>query len=102
MAQINLDDEALEKVVGGTTAGVNGSSAGIRPITPTWVMVTASTLNCRYGPSTSAAIARKYNSGHKLKVDGISTDGNWYRLMIYDPRGGTCYGYIYKIYTEEC
>ena len=39
---------------------------------------------------------------HRLKVDGITTDGLWYKLWIYDPRGGECNGYIYKQYTERC
>ena len=39
--------------------------------------------------------------GHRLKVDGITADGAWYRLLIYDPRGGTCYAFIAKRYTER-
>ena len=31
----------------------------------------------------------------------ITTDGNWYRLLIYNPNGGTCYGYIAKQYTQR-
>ena len=46
-------------------------------------------------------IAKIYEKGHKLKVDGITADGEWYRLLIYDPKGGTCYAYIYKKYTEK-
>ena len=32
---------------------------------------------------------------------GITTDGEWYRLLCYHPEGGTCYGFIYKKYTER-
>lgn len=95
-----LPEEALSEVSGGIGIGRGGSN-GVRPITPCWVRVTASSLNCRYAPSTSAEIAKKYERGHKLKVDGITNDGKWYRLLIYDPKGGTCYAYIYKAYTEE-
>ena len=66
---------------------------------PRWVKVTSSSLNCRYAPN--GPIAKVYEKGHKLKVDGITTDGLWYRLWIYNPQGGECYGYIYKEYTER-
>ena len=90
-----INDEALEEVTGG-----QGNSAyKVRPITPIWVRVTSSSLNCRYTPN--GEIAKIYERGHKLKVDGITNDGEWYRLLIYDPRGGTCYAYIAKRYTER-
>ena len=38
--------------------------------------------------------------GDRLKVDGITTDGKWYRFWMYDPKGGECNGYIFKAYTE--
>ena len=57
---------------------------------------TADSLNCRYTPN--GEIAKSYEYGHKLKVDGITTDGLWYKLWIYDPKGGECNGYIYKAY----
>ena len=59
----------------------------------------ASGVNCRYTPN--GEIAKVYERGHRLKVDGITADGEWYRLLIYDPRGGTCYAYIYKQYTRR-
>jgi hypothetical protein len=93
----NINDEALDQVVGGND-GHTGFS--VRDITPMWVRVTSSTLNCRYWPDGD--IAKTYEYGHKLKVDGITTDGLWYKLWIYDPRGGECNGYIYKQYTERC
>ena len=34
----------------------------------------------------------------EIKVRPIA-DGEWYRLLIYDPKGGTCYAYIAKRYT---
>ena len=56
-------------------------------------------MNCRYTPN--GPIAKTYEYGHKLKVDGITADGLWYRLLINDPRGGTCYAFIFKEYTER-
>jgi hypothetical protein len=96
MMENKLNEEELDVVSGGEA----GSGYKVRPITPIWVRVTASSLNCRYSPN--GKIAKVYERGHKLKVDGITTDGEWYRLLIYDPRGGTCYGYIAKRYTEKC
>ena len=92
--KINEDD--LNAVSG----GVGSAEVKVIPITPIWVRVTSSSLNCRYTPN--GEIAKIYEKGHKLKVDGITTDGEWYRLLIYDPKGGTCYAYIAKRYTEKC
>ena len=97
MMENKISAEELNEVTGGVGAA---SSVKVRPITPIWVRVTASSLNCRYTPN--GEIAKISEKGHKLKVDGITTDGEWYRLMIYDPKGGTCYAYIYKKYTEKC
>jgi hypothetical protein len=83
----------------GRRGGAAKAEVKVRPITPIWVRVTASSLNCRYTPN--GEIAKIYEKGHKLKVDGITTDGEWYRLLIYDPKGGTCYAYIAKKYTEK-
>ena len=83
----------------GITGGVGRQEIDVKAITPIWVMVTASSLNCRYTPD--GPIAKTYEYGHKLKVDGITTDGKWYRLLINDPRGGTCYAFIYKEYTKR-
>ena len=91
-----LRREELEKVAGGNDG--MGGDFSVYDTTPVWVRVTASTLNCRYTPN--GEIAKTYEYGHKLKVDGITTDGLWYRLWIYNPQGGECYGYIYKAYTE--
>ena len=95
MMENKISAEELNEATGGVGRAY---SVKVRPITPIWVRVTASSLNCRYTPN--GEIAKIYEKGHKLKVDGITTDGEWYRLMIYDPKGGTCYGYIYKQYTE--
>ena len=46
-------------------------------------------------------VLKTYEYGHKLKINGITTDGEWYRLLCYHPEGGTCYGFIYKKYTER-
>lgn len=90
-----LNAEELE----GVTGGVGRQEIIVKAITPRWVKVTASSLNCRYTPN--GPIAKVYEYGHKLKVDGITDDGLWYRLLINDPRGGTCYAYIFKQYTER-
>ena len=90
MSEINnnkVNDELLNEVVGGND-GMGGENYS----------VTSSTLNCRYWPN--GEIAKVYERGHRLKVDGLTTDGQWWRLWIYDPRGGECYGYIYRAYTE--
>ena len=90
-----INEQELQEVTG----GVGAARVSVKPITPIWVRVTASSLNCRYTPN--GEIAKIYERGHKLKVDGITTDGEWYRLLIYDPKGGTCYAYIAKKYTEK-
>ncbi len=94
MMENKLNAEELNQVAGGTAR----EEINVRPIKPIWVKVTASSLNCRYTPN--GPIAKTYEYGHKLKVDGITEDGKWYRLLINDPRGGTCYGFIFKQYTE--
>ena len=95
MMENKMNAEELNEVTG----GVGRQEINVRAITPIWVMVTASSLNCRYTPN--GPIAKTYEYGHKLKVDGITDDGEWYRLLINDPRGGTCYAFIYKQYTKK-
>ena len=90
-----LNPEELEAVSG----GVGAHQIDVQPIRPIWVRVTASSLHCRYTPN--GPIAKTYERGHKLKVDGVTADGKWYRLLINDPRGGTCYAFIYKEYTKK-
>ena len=100
MSELNnykLNDEALDQVTGGNDG--RSEYFSVRDISPRWVKVTSSSLNCRYSPN--GEIAKVYEKGHKLKVDGITTDGLWYRLWIHNPKGGECYGYIYKEYTER-
>ena len=80
---MKLDESMLDEVSG----GVGAASVGVRDINPYWVRTTArSGLKCRLAPN---------------KVNGITTDGEWYRLLCYHPEGGTCYGFIYKKYTER-
>ena len=101
MSELNekkLSEEVLAEVAGGND-GMAVSSFSVYGITPKWVKVTADSLNCRYTPN--GEIAKSYEYGHKLKVDGITTDGLWYKLWIYYPKGGECNGYIYKAYTKE-
>ncbi|MDO5455486.1 MAG: hypothetical protein Q4F25_01065 [Eubacteriales bacterium] len=92
---IKVNEEELNEVNGGAAL----SAIKVRPITPIWVRVTSPSLNCRYTPN--GKIAKIYEKGHRLKVDGITADGAWYRLLINDPRGGTCYAYIAKKYTAK-
>lgn len=94
-----MDNKISEAELNEVTGGVGEAGVKVRPINPIWVRVTASSLNCRYTPN--GEIAKVYEKGHKLKVDGITADGEWYRLLIYDPKGGTCYAYIFKKYTEK-
>ena len=70
---MKLNDELLDEVSG----GVGAASVGVRDVGPYWVRTTArSGLKCRLAPN-----------------------GN--RLLCYHPEGGTCYGFIYKKYTER-
>ena len=94
-----MENKLNAEELNGITGGVGRQEIDVKAITPIWVMVTASSLNCRYTPD--GPIAKTYEYGHKLKVDGITTDGKWYRLLINDPRGGTCYAFIYKEYTKK-
>ena len=89
-----LDESELTEATGGAASA---EGVKVRPISPIWVKVTASSLNCRYTPN--GEVAKVYEKGHRLKVDGITADGEWYRLLIYNPKGGTCYAYIAKKYT---
>lgn len=98
MMNNKLNPEELNDVTGGVSRGRGDARVKVRDIYPTWVIVTANSLNCRYSPN--GEIAKVYEKGHRLKVNGITADGEWYRLLIYDPRGGTCDGYIYKAYTR--
>ena len=94
-----MENKISEAELNEVSGGVGAAEVKVKPITPIWVRVTSSSLNCRYTPN--GEIAKIYEKGHKLKVDGITADGEWYRLLIYDPKGGTCYAYIYKKYTEK-
>ena len=71
-----ISEEALSEVTG----GVGQAEVKVKPITPIWVRVTASSLNCRYTPN--GEIAKIYERGHKLKVDGITADGEWPRRSV--------------------
>ena len=95
MMENKLNAEELEEIAG----GMEREELNVMSITPYWVKVTASSLNCRYKPN--GVIIKKYEYGHKLKVDGITDDGLWYRLLVNDPRGGVIYGFIFKEYTEK-
>ena len=95
-----MNNKINEEELNAVSGGVGSAGVKVIPITPIWVRVTASSLNCRYTPN--GEIAKVFNHGHKLKVDGITTDGLWYRLWILDPiNGGECAGYIYAEYTLD-
>ena len=98
MMENKINEETLNEVTGGAGIGEAPAEFKVRPIQRTRIRVTASSLHCRYTPN--GPIAKDYERGHILYVDGITADGLWYRLLINDPRGGTCYAYIYKQYTE--
>ena len=94
MMENKLNAEDLNEVTG----GAGRQEIEVRAITPIWVKVTASSLNCRYTPN--GPIAKTYEYVDTLKIDCITVDGRRYRLLINDPRGGTCYAFIYKEYTK--
>ena len=97
MINSKLDSEALEQVAGGNDG--MGEYFSVIDITPKWVKVRSSSLYCRYTPN--GEIAKVFEHAHKLKVDGITTDGLWYRTWIEDPNGGQCAGYIFREYTLD-
>ena len=99
MMENKLNAEELDTVSGGAYQAYDRPELEVIPITPYRVRVTSSSLNCRYTPN--GPIIKTYEHGHKLKVDGITGDGQWYRLLVNDPRGGTIYGFIFKAYTER-
>ena len=86
MNENKINGEALENVTGGND-GMGEGTYSVKDIAPVWVEVTASSLNCRYYPN--GPIAKTYERGHRLKVDGITTDGLWYKLWINDPQGAS-------------
>ena len=98
MSEMNekLNNEQLDQVTGGNDGM---GEVSVIDIYPMWAIVTASELNCRYTPN--GKVAKVFKRGRELKVDGITMDGKWYRLWIYDPKGGECYGYIFKDYTVK-
>ena len=98
MSEMNekLNSEQLDQVTGGNDGM---GEVSVIDIYPMWVIVTASELNCRYTPN--GKVAKVFKRGRELKVDGITMDGKWYRLWIYYPKGGECYGYIFKDYTVK-
>ena len=62
MMENKLNAEELTEVTG----GVGRQEINVKSITPIWVKVTASSLNCRYTPN--GPIAKTYEYGHKLKT----------------------------------
>ena len=96
MMSNKIHDDLLASVSGGTEQETE--TIMVRPIKKTCVRVTSPSLHCRYSPD--GPTAKDFEYGHILYVDGITSDGLWYRLLINDPKGGTCDGYIYKQNTE--
>ena len=72
MENNKINEEQLDNVAGGNDGRGEGTYSAY-DISPRWIRVT---------------------------VDGITTDGKWYRFWMYDPKGGECNGYIFKAYTE--
>ena len=58
--------------------------------------VTGSTVNLRKEPSTSSTILGKVVEGDNLISEGLSKDGEWYKVKF-----GDIEGYIYKDYITE-
>lgn len=96
MMENKMSESELQQVGGGNAYDYD--KYNVRPIKKTRVKVTASELNCRYYPN--GPVAKTYEYGHVLWVDGITNDGLWYKLLIYNPKGGVCDGYIFKQYTQ--
>ena len=84
MENNKINEEQLDNVAGGNDGRGEGTYSAY-DISPRWIRVT---------------VAKVYKRGDRLKVDGITTDGKWYRFWMYDPKGGECNGYIFKAYTE--
>ena len=82
MENNKINEEQLDNVAGGNDGRGEGTYSAY-DISPRWIRVT-----------------KVYKRGDRLKVDGITTDGKWYRFWMYDPKGGECNGYIFKAYTE--
>lgn len=95
-----MDNKLTADELDAVSGGVGRPELFVTTIKPYWVKVTASSLNCRYTPNGPKIKSFEY--GHKLKVDGITDDGQWYRLLVNDTRhGGQIYGFIFKAYTEK-
>lgn len=58
--------------------------------------VTGSTVNLRKEPSTSSSILGKVVEGDNLISEGLTEDGEWYKVKF-----GDIEGYIYKDYITE-
>ena len=84
MMNNKISEEQLNMVAGGNDGRGDGTFS-VRDISPRWVRVTASSLNCRYWPNGD--IAKVYERGHRLKVDGITTDGKRNSLWKDNPLG---------------
>ena len=51
MMENKINEQELQEVTG----GVGAARVSVKPITPIWVRVTASSLNCRYTPNGEIA-----------------------------------------------
>ena len=73
--KLNVED--LEQVTG----GVGRQEIRVKAITPRWVKVTASSLNCRYTPN--GPIAKTYEYGMLSSSSSTPRDCN--NSLIYKP-----------------
>jgi len=96
MMENKLNAEELDTVSGGAYQAYDRPELEVISITPYWVRVTSSSLNCRYTPN--GPIIKTYEHGHKLKVDGITGDGmTWAATgeVSKDPKGMVIQGGAY-------
>ncbi len=103
-----LDNQELESTAGGNDGlcpadaewnrqhGQGSSSQGYYKLgKEVAIQVTASSLNCRTAPSTSAGILKSYNNGHVLYAGYMSNDGAWYGFWTNEgPLGWVSAGYV--------
>ena len=54
-------------------------------------LVTRVRLNVRSGPGTTYKIIAHLTARHTIKVNGISTDSQWYRVLCLDGSEGDCW-----------
>lgn len=89
VATVATTPEATVPVV--TPAATSNESSEVKILA-----VTGSTVNLRKEPSTSSSILGKVVEGDNLISEGLTEDGEWYKVKF-----GDIEGYIYKDYITE-